>query len=186
MAKKRSEKNESTNEVLSKIGIASRELIDKMSDIVWSLNSNNESFEQLQSRMMTFAAMMLTPQDIRYDFIADEKLKDLQFTGGQLKNVFLIFKEALHNTMKYAACKTVSITLCVKNNHLTMAIKDDGKGFDADATIVNNASSNSSPLGRMGGAGIKNMHARANAMNAKLSINSKINEGTTVQLTLNL
>ena len=67
-----------------------------------------------------------------------------------------------------------------------MAIKDDGKGFDADATIVNNESANASPLGSMGGAGIKNMHARANAMNAKLCIHSKINEGTTVQLTLNL
>jgi hypothetical protein len=49
---KRNAKNENANEVLSKIGLASRELIDKMSDIVWSLNPNNESFEQLQNRMM--------------------------------------------------------------------------------------------------------------------------------------
>ena len=80
----------------------------------------------------------------------------------------------------------VNITLCVKNNQLTMAIKDDGKGFDATAIIVNSGPSNASPLGRMGGTGIKNMYARATAMNAKLSINSKINEGTSVQLTLNL
>ena len=186
VAKKRTEKNENTNEVLSKIGTASREIIDKMSDIVWSLNPGNESFEQLQSRMMTFAAMILTPQNIGYDFIADEKLKALQITGEQLKNIFLIYKEALHNIVKYAECKTVSITLCVKNNYLIMEIKDDGKGFDADATILNNESKNSSLLGKLGGAGIKNMHARANGMNAKLSINSKINEGTTVQLTLNL
>ena len=59
VAKKRTAKKENTNEVLSKIGHASRELIDKMSDIVWSLNPNNESFEQLQNRMMAFAAMIL-------------------------------------------------------------------------------------------------------------------------------
>jgi len=164
----------------------SRELIDKMSDIVWSLNPNNESFEQLQDRIITFATMMLTPQNIGYDFNADEKLKDLQLTGEQRKNIFLIFKEALHNIVKYANCKMVSITLCIKNNYLTMAIKDDGKGFDAAKTIVNNGPSNVSPLGSMGGAGINNMHARANAMNAELSIHSKIDEGTTVQLTLNL
>ena len=38
----------------------------------------------------------------------------------------------------------------------------------------------------LGGNGIKNMHARADDMNAKLCINSKINEGTTVQLILPL
>jgi hypothetical protein len=38
VAKKRNENNKNTTEVLSKIGIASREIIDKMSDIVWSLN----------------------------------------------------------------------------------------------------------------------------------------------------
>ncbi|CAN5700507.1 sensor histidine kinase [soil metagenome] len=186
VAKKRTEKNENTSEVLSKIGLASRELINKMSDIVWSLNPGNESFEQLQNRMMTFAAMMLTQQNISYDFIADEKLKSLRLSGENGKNIFLIFKEALHNIVKYAACKTVGVTLCVKNDHLLMTIKDDGKGFDADAIILKNHSLNSPSLGRLGGAGIKNMYARANDMNAALCISSKINEGTIVLLTLSL
>ena len=113
MAKKRTEKNENTNEVLSKIGLASRELIDKMSDIVWSLNPNNENFEQLQNRMLAFAAMILAPRNILYDFIADEELKRLQLTSEQRKNIFLIFKEALYNIVKYADCKKCSITLSV-------------------------------------------------------------------------
>jgi hypothetical protein len=64
-----------------------------MSDIVWSLNPNNESFEQLQNRMMAFAAMILSPQNILYDFFADEALKQIQFTGEQRKNIFLISKK---------------------------------------------------------------------------------------------
>ena len=89
--KKRTEKNENTNEVLSKIGIASRELIDKMSDIVWSLNPNNESFEQLQNRMMAFAALILAPQNILYDFIADDELKKMHFTGRPSQKHFSYF-----------------------------------------------------------------------------------------------
>src|SRR5205814_6875956 len=126
--KKHTEKKEDTDEVLAKIGLASRELIDRMSDIVWSLNPNNESFEQLQNRMMTFAAMILTPRNIFYDFTADEELKKLQLASEQRKNIFLIFKEALHNIVKYADCKTASIALSVKNNDVMMIIKDDGKG----------------------------------------------------------
>ncbi len=181
VAKKRTEKNENTGEVLSKIGLASRELIDKMSDIVWSLNPDNESFEQLQNRMMAFAAMILAPRNILYDFIADEKLKKLQFTGAQCKNIFLIFKEALYNIVKYADCKTARIRLSVQNNHLMMIIQDDGKGFDVSQTTTNEILAAGKYLG---GNGIKNMNARADDMTAKLCISSKINAGTTVQLVL--
>jgi signal transduction histidine kinase len=183
VAKKRTEKKESTNEVLSKIGLASRELIDKMSDIVWSLNPNNESFEQLQNRMMAFAAVMLAPRNIHYDFIADEALKQMQFTSEQRKSIFLIYKEALHNIIKYADCKTVHITLSLQDNDLMMIIKDDGKGFN-DHQVATNGTL---PAGEYpGGNGIKNMHARADDMNAKLCLHSTINEGTTVQLVLQL
>ena len=86
VAKKRSAKSQSTNDVLSKIGHASRELIDKMSDIVWSLNPNNESFEQLQNRMMAFAAMILASRNIVFDFTVGEELKGIQLTEEQRKN----------------------------------------------------------------------------------------------------
>jgi signal transduction histidine kinase len=183
VAKKRTEKNENTNEVLSKIGLASRELIDKMSDIVWSLNPGNESFEQLQNRMLAFAAMILAPQNIQYDFMADEQLKKMQFTGEQLKNIFLIFKEALHNIVKYANCKTVHIALSLKNDNLLMAVRDDGRGFDSSQLITNEIHKQSEYLG---GNGINNMHSRAHDLNADLCIHSAINEGTTIQLTLAL
>ncbi|MBC7868172.1 MAG: ATP-binding protein, partial [Gloeobacteraceae cyanobacterium ES-bin-316] len=183
VAKKRTEKNENTTEVLSKIGLASRELIDKMSDIVWSLNPNNENFEQLQNRMQAFAAMSLSPRNIQYDFIADNELKSLQLTSGQSKNIFLIFKEALYNMVKYAECKKAGIALSKQNNDLVMTIQDDGKGFD-----VSNVTSNGNGYTGeyVGGNGINNMHARANEMKARLCILSNKKEGTTVQLTLSL
>ncbi|MEP7229720.1 MAG: two-component regulator propeller domain-containing protein [Ginsengibacter sp.] len=181
VAKKRTEKNENTNDVLSKIGNASRELIDKMSDIVWSLNPNNESFEQLQHRMMAFAALILSPQNIIYDFVADDELKKLHFKAGEPKNIFLIFKEALHNIVKYADCTTVRITLSVQKNDLTMIIQDNGRGFDFSQTTSNEICTAGEYLG---GNGIKNMTARAGDINAKICISSKIEEGTTVQLTV--
>jgi signal transduction histidine kinase len=181
VAKSRTEKNENTNEVLSKIGLTSRELIDKVSDIVWSLNPNNESFEQLQNRMLAFAAMILAPRNIQYDFIADEDLKKMQFKGEQLKNIFLIFKEALYNIVKYADCKTAHITMSLKNDNLLMTVRDDGKGFDTSQLTMHEISEEHEYLG---GNGMKNMHSRADDLNAGLCIHSTINEGTTVELTL--
>ena len=85
VAKNRSEKNENTNEAIAKIGNASRELIDKMSDIVWSINPKNENFEQLQNRMQVFAAVMLTPLEILYHIYSDEALKKIKLTTEAVK-----------------------------------------------------------------------------------------------------
>jgi ligand-binding sensor domain-containing protein/signal transduction histidine kinase len=183
VAKKRTGKNENTTEVLSKIGFASRELIDKMSDIVWSLIPGNENFEQLQNRMMAFVTMILTPRNILYDFIIDEGLKKMQLKSEQSKNIFLIFKEALYNMVKYADCKKAVIEFRLQKDDLVMIIQDDGKGFDAYRTA---AIERVSAGEYVGGNGIKNMQARADDMMAKLCINSKIDEGTTVELTLRL
>lgn len=64
-----------------------------------------------------------------------------------------------------------------------MIIEDDGKGFDPFSVISNEKTSNGEYVG---GNGIKNMHTRAEDIKAKLSIRSKINEGTTVQLVLHM
>ena len=184
VAKNRTAKNESTVEVLAKIGTASRELIEKMSDIVWSLNPNNENFEELQNRMHAFANMILIPRNIQYDFVVDKDLNLLRLTSAQSKNIFLIYKEALYNTTKYAECEKVTISLRRRNDDLIMTIQDNGKGFD----VINGTSSEGNGhIGEyVGGNGVKNMHARAGDMKAKLLISSKKNEGTTLELTLGL
>jgi len=123
--------------------------------------------------------MILISRNILFDFTASEELKAIQFTVEQRKNVFLIFKEALHNMVKYSDCKAAWITLSLEGNVLIMAIRDDGRGFDPVESLT-------VQLETLGGEGIRNMQARANEMNANLRILSKRNSGTTVYLTLPL
>jgi two-component system sensor histidine kinase UhpB len=174
VAKNRSVKNENPVEVLSKIGTASRDLIEKMSDIVWSLNPDNETFEQLQIRMQGFAAMILTPRGIAIEFKTGDELKTLQLSNEQRKNIFLIYKEALHNIVKYADCKNVFISLTKPGSNLLLTVKDNGKGFDQENIAAYN------------GHGLKNMKARSDEINGVLSLISQINEGTTIELSLTL
>ncbi len=174
VAKKLSVTNEKADEAISKIGSVSRELIDKMSDIVWSINPNNESFEQLQNRMQAFAAMMLTPHEIQFNFHSPGKGNSPVFSMQKRRNIYLIFKEAINNIVKYAECKTVNIDLSIRENNFCMLIKDDGKGFDPGSNSVFN------------GNGIKNMRSRSADMHAQLNIDSVINKGTVIKVTLKL
>ena len=85
--------------------------------------------------------------------------------------------------MKYADCTTAFITASISNNNLIIAINDDGRGFELSQISENEKLANGRTLG---GNGIKNMRARAEDMIANLHIHSKLNEGTTVQLTMGL
>ena len=168
--KLKKEQPEDAEEVLKKMGTASREMIERMSDIVWSINSRNDRFENLRHRMQAFAAGMLSQREIEFTFDVQEELNKTVFSMKLRKNIFLIFKEAIHNIAKYAQCKKASIVLSIKDNIFKMVIKDDGKGFD----VQNNPAYN--------GDGIKNMRTRSEEIGARLNINSNINEGTSVEL----
>jgi signal transduction histidine kinase len=123
--------------------------------------------------------MILIPRNILYDFITDEELKKMQLTSEQSKNILLTFKEALYNMVKYANCKKASIALRLQKNDLMLIIQDDGKGFDVSGA---NGHEIISAGEYVGGNGIKNMYKRAEDMKATLCIDSKINDGTTIQL----
>jgi ligand-binding sensor domain-containing protein len=174
VAKKRSEKNENPVTVLSKIGVASRELIEKMSDIVWSLNLNTENFEQMQHRMNVFATMILAPRNIHYDLVVDENAKQIQLSSAQAKNIFLIYKEALYNIVKYADSSSVQIKFRTDGNDLVMTIEDNGKGFFVREPAPADQ--------HLGGNGIKNMYVRADEIQGRINLDSQIGRGTTIEL----
>ena len=84
------------------------------------------------------------------------------------KNLYLIFKEATNNLVKYAAADRALFSLTGEKNNLTMLIKDNGKGFDTSQATDGN--------------GLKNMKKRAVEMGAELVIDSHPGNGTTIQL----
>lgn len=167
----RSIKKESSSDVLLKIGNASRDLVERMSDIIWSMNPENENTEKLITRMKGFANSMLTPMKVNVQYDINDELKTLKLTGDQMKNIFLIFKEAVYNIAKYADCRNAKIELAQTDGKIVMNINDDGKGFDTTATDTT-----------YNGNGLKNMQARTAMLQGNICIQSKLNGGTKVEL----
>ncbi len=83
-------------------------------------------------------------------------------------NIYRVLQELFQNVNKYAHAKNCEVTIKEENNLLTLMVKDDGIGFDIAET--------------KNGIGLKNIEERAKTTNADLKIDSKINEGTTVEL----
>lgn len=151
-----------------RIGEQSSRIMESMTDIVWSINPGNDSLEKLTIKMREFAAEMVEPRNIQLRFQAATQDKTLD--AEQRKNLFLIFKEALNNAVKYSQCTTVSIELTLEKHQVKLRIEDDGNGFNVSEKTTGN--------------GLRNMKARAQSLNGSLSIESHLSNGTTIELSV--
>jgi signal transduction histidine kinase len=167
-------KNAKTGEIksiLEKIENSSREIIDKTSDAVWSVNPSNDLVKDLIMRIEGYSAALLGTAGIHFDISYDEKVMDEKLSMELRKNLFLIYKEAIHNIIKYAAATEVNILVKRSKNKLMLRITDNGKGFDKNETRAYN------------GNGLKNIKTRIEEMKGTVIIESVIGKGTTIEVT---
>jgi signal transduction histidine kinase len=155
---------------MNRIGVNTKEMMEKMRDIVWTLNSSGEISGNLVTRMNQYISHTLEPKDIECNFIADESVNEILNDFVRKRNVYLIFKEAVNNAAKYSACTHVNILLKIENKRIHLTISDNGKGFDTTHSSTGN--------------GLNNMSKRAAQMNATLEIKSESGKGTVVSLVL--
>lgn len=163
---------EKVNYYLQKIKDNSGRMMESMSDIVWAINPANDSFEKVLIRMKEFAAELLEPAKIGYRFTEEGALVYARLNLEQRKNLYMIFKEAINNVVKYSGASFVDIQFSAKNNTFIMQLYDNGRGFDAAAS--------------QSGNGLKNMQDRAGEMKAVLLIESAPGKGTAVKLEAHL
>lgn len=157
---------ESVGRSFSLIENNSSKILSTMADIVWSINPNNDTMERIVLYMREFAAEILEPQNINYNFTIEGKLNRLKVGVTVRKNVFLIFKEAINNAMKYSGCSDITIKISVHANVLTLEIHDNGTGFDLQKVKLGN--------------GLNNMKERAELLNGRLEIRSEVSKGTNI------
>jgi signal transduction histidine kinase len=144
------------------------EVITAMSEIIWSINPGNDEFEKIVLRMRNFAFEMLGAKNIDFEFKAEEEVIKMKLPMETRKNLYLIFKEATNNLLKYAGTDKAYFSLTRENNNIILSIRDHGKGFNINAPSIGN--------------GLLNMKKRAEEMNASIHIGSEVGNGTLVKI----
>ncbi len=168
--------------LLHKINHNTQTMMEAMSDIVWAVNTKNDRFDQVLHRMRAFAVEILEPNDIMVHFDSSPNITHLLLDMQQRKNLYLIFKEVIHNAAKYAQCQNVWVTLTYKQGSLMMEVKDDGIGFEVQPVKETTMIDHDIALQKMGGNGIVNMYTRAEELKGKLELHSSAGQGTRVCL----
>ncbi|OQP51338.1 hypothetical protein A4H97_27560 [Niastella yeongjuensis] len=143
-----------------------------LDDIVWSINTRNDTLAQTVARMRRYAAEVFDAANICYYLQLDEQFERYKLNMEQRRDCFLIFKETINNIYKHANAKQVQIKVWIEKGHLHMSINDDGKGFDTNTVTHRN--------------GIKNIHNRAEKWKGRITLKSVPGKGTLTQVSIPL
>ncbi len=158
-------KQHSMTEAPSRIGVISRELMESISDVVWSVDPKNDPSERLIERVISYATQLCEEKDIGIS-VEMTSLESLTVEPFLKRAILLIVKESMTNIIKHSRCKKVIIRMEHQGAELCMTISDDGKGFDEKN------------LERING--LDNMRRRASESGGTIDIVSTPGSGTSI------
>jgi len=160
--------NDTTHkDILARMSSNAKETMEKMGDIVWMIKPGETESGSMKQRMERFAFEISSSKNIVLQMKLDE-LDNVKLTMEQKKNIYLIFKEAVNNAVKYSGTEKLDVTTSIQNKELTLSVKDFGKGFDSSLIKKGN--------------GLNNMQNRAKELGGVLTTATQLNAGTTIQL----
>jgi signal transduction histidine kinase len=143
-------------------------------DVLWTMKPENENLFEVLSHISDHGTACFNNKGINFSFNGvQEKWRDHHIPMDTCRNLISIFKDGLDNALKHSKAKNVSIDAGMKNRGVVQVVlRDDGEGFEVQ-------------LARKG-KGINNMYVRAERMDGRLYIDSKVGKGTIITLTFRL
>jgi two-component system, NarL family, sensor histidine kinase UhpB len=153
--------------ILQKVSDNAEETMEKMSDIVWMIKPGEQEGKILVQRIERYLYEICNARNIECVLQAIQ-LDTLKLDMHQRKNLYLIFKEAVNNAVKYSNTTRLEVIIQMEQQGLVMRIRDFGAGFNETSVISGN--------------GLQNMRMRAKELKGKLHIESQIKEGTELRL----
>jgi signal transduction histidine kinase len=154
---------------LARITELSGSVVDAMSDVVWSINPARDRMSDLVHRMRRFANDLFSETDVDLDLDLPADDADEPLSPEVRRQVFLVFKEALHNAARHAQASSVRVSFRRERDGLLLLVADDGKGIAPQASPAS-------------GLGLANMRRRAAGIGGTLEVSAGAGGGTEVRL----
>jgi len=157
---------EDDNKIADKIATTATGVVDKMNEIIWSMNRQYDTLDDLIAYTRQHAVEFLQNYCLKYHFDVPGLIPDIPISGEQRRNIYLVIKESLHNIVKHSGASEVSISFQL-NGGLRACIHDNGKGLETNSQ-------------HRFGNGLKNMRQRMESIGGTFEVENK--NGTTIKL----
>ena len=158
---------------LQKVEDNARSLSDGMRDFIWVLDPSKDSVYDALLRLVDFGENLFEMSGVTFQAKGIKpEWQGLRLPLDNRRQVVLIFKEAMNNSLKYAQGTQAIFEVESNLSRIKILFSDNGKGFD--------------PTEKSNGYGLENMRRRAEKMGAELTLTSTPTKGTTVILSLQI
>jgi ligand-binding sensor domain-containing protein/signal transduction histidine kinase len=158
---------------LGKIDQESKNLFLGTKDFIWSIDPKNNNLKEVFYKIRDYGEEVFDTTAIKFQ-VKNGITSDanVNLPPGFTRQIVLIFKEALNNTIKHAGCTVVSFSVSMYPNMFVVKLSDDGKGFNTDEIEYYN--------------GLKKMKFRGEKIKGELIFNSGPEKGTEIILKADL
>lgn len=158
-----------TKEGIQNISGILNETLWEMRELTKSLTHNSISEQLIYDLIQKECERVEKLKIIKVKFLCyDKKL----ILDTEIKTILVrIVQEFIQNSIKHSECETISIVMHSLKQKATLVLTDDGIGFNLDYNYSN-------------GMGLKNMEKRVKMILGTFAIESKINVGTKITITL--
>lgn len=161
---------------ISNIGQISREIIDEMNEIIWSLSPKYDDLKSLIFYLHHYINRMFEDSNINLNFALPDIIEEIKISPEVRRNIFLIIKEAVNNLVKYSKASFVQITFFLEEDTLKFQINDNGIGF-SESNEFNK---------KVTHFGLNNMKERAKMIGGILTVESNSGKGTKILFSLKI
>jgi len=151
-------------------------LTDRLREIVSNLRPPTLNFGlkfALEDMVESLSERIQNAVKIEPDIQAD---LEWRYPESVENHSYRIVQEACENALKYAHAKTIRITARLLHEGFAIKVEDDGIGFDAESNLKLDEMLANKHFGLAG------MYERADLIGAEMSITSKPNQGTQIQV----
>lgn len=153
---------------LKRIQRIAAETVSAVRDIVWLLRPTGDHRIGTVEHLRETSSIMLETLD--WKFTANEEAWQFELPEEMNRDLFLYFRESLHNIMRHAKAKTVEIRAEKSEHAFRLVIADDGVGIAPEK------------LERP--ATLRALRQRTEALHAQLDVDSTPDQGTRLTLTV--
>lgn len=152
-----------------------KSVINEIREIIFNLKPMSLDDLGLIMTIERFINQLMNHHDIEIKLKYNEERNDILPVINL--SIFRIIQEACNNAIKHANAKCIEIDIKYDENHINITIKDDGKGFDTNE-IKDRITQDYT------GCGLSIMKERVYLLSGTLDIQSKINKGTIINISV--
>jgi signal transduction histidine kinase len=154
------------------IAEVAEELGHSLSDIVWALDPQTSSLEELGARLAEHGERLFPDEGVRFEASLPQDWPQVTSSVAVRRNLLLIGLEALHNAARHAEARSVTLRIApLSKGEWEMEVRDDGRGIGSWPRAGRSGS---------GGRGLPGLARRAEAIGAVLDVRSEAGGGTTI------